>query len=308
MLSPSALVPSALYEKAGRSTRLRWSPVSLGALAGWAPDRLALGQGRRFDPGSDQVIPAWVVACAGLIPVLLLAGWVVADALQSAAYSPMRETISVLAGRAAIDPWVMTGSLLLIGICYLAAAAGLTGIGTLARAGLVAAGLCAFGIAASPEPATSASTRHAVFAGIGAAVIALWPALVERQFPSRWTVAGLPAGLAATMVLAAMLVWTFAETRAGSSLGMAERVSSSSAVCWPFVVAVQLAWDRRHAVPRTTHTAAGEAAERPTAENAGPARAGLHGRPGRLEVVIDLRSRAIHTERAEVQDVVSGRG
>src|ERR1700683_4278947 len=61
------------------------------------------------------LVPRWTVVPAALSPVLATAGWLVADAVQPASYSPVRKTISVLAGHAGTDRWIMTGALFLVG-------------------------------------------------------------------------------------------------------------------------------------------------------------------------------------------------
>jgi hypothetical protein len=43
--------------------------------------------------------------------VLLIGGWVVADELQPVSYSPVRQTLGVLAGHAGTDRWIMTMAL-----------------------------------------------------------------------------------------------------------------------------------------------------------------------------------------------------
>ena len=90
---------------------------------------------------------------AGLAPVLLTGAYLMAGILQPASYSPVRTTISVMAGQAGTDRWVMTGGIFLTGGCYLVTAAGLNGVRASARALLAVAGLAGVGIAASPEPA-----------------------------------------------------------------------------------------------------------------------------------------------------------
>src|SRR6266699_6132884 len=92
----------------------------------------------------------WAIISAALAPVLLTGGYLVAGALQPASYSPMRKTISAMAGQAGTDRWIMTGGILLVAGCYLVTAAGLTGAPASARALLIVAGLAGVGIAASP--------------------------------------------------------------------------------------------------------------------------------------------------------------
>src|ERR1700729_596591 len=98
-------------------------------------------------------VPGWAVTSAALSPVLLVSAWLVAGALQPASYSPMRQTVSVMAGLGGTDRWVMTGALLVVGGLHLITAAGLTALRAPARVLLVIAGVSSIGIAASPEPA-----------------------------------------------------------------------------------------------------------------------------------------------------------
>ena len=83
-----------------------------------------------------------------LAPVVLVGGWLMAGALQPASYSPMRQTISVLAGYSGTDRWVMTAALLLVGSCQIATGAGLTAVRMPARILLILTGLSTLGIAA----------------------------------------------------------------------------------------------------------------------------------------------------------------
>src|ERR1700684_1550968 len=48
-------------------------------------------------------------------PVGMTVAWLVADTLQPASYSPLRQTVSVLVGQAAADRRIGTGALVLIG-------------------------------------------------------------------------------------------------------------------------------------------------------------------------------------------------
>ena len=65
----------------------------------------------------------WAVASAALSPVATIGGWLVAEALQPPSYSPLRSTISGLAGLGATDRWIMTIALLMVGACHFATAA-----------------------------------------------------------------------------------------------------------------------------------------------------------------------------------------
>lgn len=48
-------------------------------------------------------MPVLAVISAGLAPVVLVSAWVIAGTLQPASYSPVRQTVSVLAGHAGTD-------------------------------------------------------------------------------------------------------------------------------------------------------------------------------------------------------------
>ena len=106
---------------------------------------------------SSPAVRPWAIMSAGLAPVLLTGAYLMAGILQPASYSPVRTTISVMAGQAGTDRWVMTGGIVLTGGCYLVTAAGLNGVRASARALLAVAGLAGVGIAASPEPARGAT-------------------------------------------------------------------------------------------------------------------------------------------------------
>src|SRR5258705_6828083 len=64
----------------------------------WPADRLGLLR-------AGRPVPGWAVGTAFLAPVVLVGGWLIAGALQPASYSPMRQTMSVLAGHSRPDRW-----------------------------------------------------------------------------------------------------------------------------------------------------------------------------------------------------------
>ena len=77
---------------------------------------------------SSAAARPWAIISAGLAPILLTEACLMAGILQPASYSPVRTTISAMAGQAGTDRWVMTGGIFLTGGCYLVTAAGLTGV------------------------------------------------------------------------------------------------------------------------------------------------------------------------------------
>jgi len=200
--------------------------------------RLASSATRR--PRSHGLDSGWTLVSAGLSPVLVTVGWLVADAVQPASYNPVRKTVSVMSGYAGTDRWIMTGALLLAGVCQLLTAAGLTGAGVPARMLLAVAGLSSIGIAASPEPVVGSTPQHLAWTALGATAIAVWPAFVARRAPPRPLILGSYGRAVATAVFTVLLGWLVIETQGGSHLGLAERLSVSIETCWPFVVAVAL--------------------------------------------------------------------
>src|SRR5580693_6682686 len=206
--------------------------------AHWQPRRLTIPAA--WPARSSPAVRPWAIISAGLAPILLTGAYLMAGILQPASYSPVRTTISVMAGQAGTDRWVMTGGIVLTGGCYLVTAAGLTGVRASARALLAVAGLAGLGIAASPEPARGATPRHLAWTVLGAVTIAVWPAVAARRAAPRPLILSARGSAAATAVFVALLGWLLAETRDGSVLGLAERLTTSIQTCWPFIVAVAL--------------------------------------------------------------------
>jgi hypothetical membrane protein len=193
---------------------------------------------RWLRPGRS--VAAWVPVCAGLSPALLTIAWLIADALQPSSYSPVRQTVSVLAGHAGTDRWIVTGALYVIGVCHVATAAGLRALNLRARVGLVVAGLAGIGIAASPQPVSGSKAEHLLFTGIGAVAITVWPALAAQRRAPASVLVSTRVSAAVSLAFLILLAWTVVETQGGASLGLAERVSSAIQTAWPFAVAVTL--------------------------------------------------------------------
>ena len=206
--------------------------------------------------GSRPAAHPWAIVSAGLAPILLTGAYLAAGLLQPASYSPVRTTISAMAGQGGTDRWVMTGGIVLVGGCYLITAAGLTGVRASARALLAVAGTAGLGIAASPEPARGATPQHLAWTVFGAVTIAVWPAFAARRASPRPLILSVYGSAAVTAVFVALLGWLLAETRDGSVLGLAERLTSSIQTCWPFITAVAL---RRTRCPVPAWPSAGAA-------------------------------------------------
>jgi hypothetical protein len=252
-----------------RNDHVRPGPAPSGAVPAWRAvgilvlqiGILALHLGTRARPHVRRLassatwlvrprglVPGWTVVSAILSPVFVTAGWLVADAVQPAAYDPIRKTVSVMSGYAGTDRWIMTGALFLVGGCQLVTAAGLAGVRMRARIVLAVAGLSGIGIAVSPEPVRGSTPQHLAWTSLGAVAIAVWPAFVARRGRPRPLILGSYGCAVVTAVFLVLLGWLVIETQGGSDLGLVERLSVSTETCWPFVVAVIL---RQTARPRT---------------------------------------------------------
>jgi hypothetical membrane protein len=190
------------------------------------------------DAGAARV-PGWAVVSAVLAPVVLASSWLIADALQAGSYSPMKQTVSVLAGYGGTHRWLMTSGLLVVGACYFVTAAGMRGSPTAVRVVLLVTGLASLGVAVSPQPVHGSSTPHMIWTALGELSLACFPAVaqlhrLDHRLFSAW-VSGLVVAL-----FTAMFIWLVMELRDGAHLGLAERLTSSVQACWPFVVALAL--------------------------------------------------------------------
>jgi len=232
-----------------QSGRLAELPLARGAR--WHARRRA---GQATWRSSRRPVPSWAVVSAGLAPVLATGGWLVADAVQPASYSPIGKTISVMSGRAGTDRWIMTGALLLVGACQLVTAAGLAGLRMPARILVAVAGLCSIGIAVSPEPARGSTPQHLAWTALGAVALAVWPAFAAWRAPPGPAILSRDGGAVVTAVFVALLGWLVIETQGGRDLGLAERLFLSIETCWPFIVAIAL---RRRSASASTERSIG---------------------------------------------------
>jgi MFS family permease len=81
-----------------------------------------------------------------------------------------------------------------------------------------------------------------------------------RRATPRPLILSVYGSAAVTAAFVALLGWLLAETRDGSVLGLAERLTTSIQTCWPFIVAVALRRTRRPAAGPQNHQDQGTAA------------------------------------------------
>ena len=179
----------------------------------------------------------WGVISAVAAPVLLIGGWTVAAGLQPR-FDPVADTISALAAVGMTDRWVMTLTFLLVGVCFVVTALALRPARISGRMILMAAAVAGILVAANPEHSGGlGSVPHFVWASIGFAGLATWPAGAARRGTA------VPWGLrpavaaAAVAVMLALLAWFGAELiMAGGQAGLAERVLGGVQATWPLAV------------------------------------------------------------------------
>jgi hypothetical membrane protein len=171
-------------------------------------------------------VKTWAVVSSLVAPVAMIGGWTLAAALQPN-FDSLRQTISELAGYGARDRWVMTCGLVLLGVCHVVTAAGLTGIRPLGRLLLALGGVAIGVVAALPVPAHGPSTAHGVFAYLGFAALALWP-LAGTQGASALS-------SVATVVLLGLLLVALLHVGGPAYVGLVERLLAGAESLCPAV-------------------------------------------------------------------------
>lgn len=180
-------------------------------------------------------VPWWTVVSSSAAPVLLIGGWTVAAAIQTAGFDQVAGTISELASGAVTDPWVMNWALAGVGACHLVTALGLRPARPAGRVGLAIGGAAMLVVAAHPLPAAGTSTGHAVSATVAFVALGAWPPLAARR--GRQQAWGLrPVVCAAAAVALLGLVGAFAVELGGPRAGLAERVAAGAQALWPLAV------------------------------------------------------------------------
>lgn len=180
--------------------------------------------------------PWWAVVSSLAAPVLLIGGWLLAQAVQPGDFDAVIQTISALAAEGTPHRWVMTAGFVGVGVAHLVTAAGLSVLRPLSRATLALAGVATLGVAAFPLH-SGGSSAHGVTATIAFVALALWPATTAARRTS-WVVHPAVA-FAVTAVSAALLV-TFAAKNGGATRGAWERAVAAQQVLWPLVVVLAL--------------------------------------------------------------------
>ncbi len=205
---------------------------------------------------SGPDVPWWGVLSSAAAPMLLVSGWTVAARLQPPSFNSVSDTVSGLMGTGATDRWVMTTAFLAVGVCYIITAVALRPAGTAGRLILVAGAVTGMLVVLNPVSPGGPSVWHAVWASLGFAGLAVWPAGAWRQGPSvPW---GLrpPACFAAVALQAFFLAWFIAELVLGADrAGLAERAVGVVQAIDPLMVVLSCRLFRPQRATVTARTA-----------------------------------------------------
>ncbi|HET7901983.1 MAG TPA: DUF998 domain-containing protein [Candidatus Nanopelagicales bacterium] len=190
-------------------------------------------------------VPWWARASSLLAPVLLIGGWTVAAALQQGGFDPVQGTISALAALDASDRWVMTVAIAGTGVCHVITALGLRPAAPAGRVLLALGGAATLLVAALPLPSQDGgSVPHGISAFVAFALLSAWPLVAWRRGTTRPWGLRPTVSIAAGLVLVGLLVLLGVALRAGSAVGLTERVAAGAQALWPAIVIASV--PRRH--------------------------------------------------------------
>jgi Protein of unknown function (DUF998) len=182
-------------------------------------------------------VPWWGLVSSAAAPVLVVGGWIEASRRQPQPVDPVADTVSALAAVGAADRWVMTLTFALVGICYIVTGIALRPAGAAGRLILAAGAAAGMLVTVNPQPAFGGSQAHALWASVGFAALAVWPAgACRRGQEVPWALR--PAVCAGVvMVLVILVAWFGLEVVTGAGhAGLAERVLGLAQAVWPLMV------------------------------------------------------------------------
>jgi hypothetical membrane protein len=214
------------------------------------PIRVAVASWRRSTGAAERPAPVEQMTLAlALLPLVVFpAGLVAAQAAQPTV-DPLSMSLSALAGLAATSRWIMTTTLLLVGLLCVLIAAGLRLVPMPGRL-MLGGGGALLGVAALfPQPVGGGSSPvHMIAGGVAWAGFTTWPLALTF---SRRIDPGLRRDSAVAVVaILVLLAWFTVElTTSGTWYGVSQRVVFLSLAIWPIRVAVRAVGERRQALP-----------------------------------------------------------
>jgi hypothetical protein len=170
-----------------------------------------------------RLVAWWALLSSVCAPVVLVVGWTTGAVLEGHRYSPVKQTISVLAAGDTSGYWALTGTLIAVGTCHLVTALGLRRAARNGRLCLAGGG---------------GSLPHGWVVGVGFSLLAVWPLLaMDRREDAPWGLRRRPS-IAASSVIWTGALWFVIELETQGVVGVAERVVTSAQAVWPGVVVV----------------------------------------------------------------------
>jgi hypothetical protein len=155
-----------------------------------------------------------------------------------AAYDPVADTVSALAGIGATDRWLVTLAFVMAGVCDSVTGLALWPARTAGRLILMAGGISGILVAAFPgHLGDGAPGTHILWAAAGVAALAVWPAAASHRGPAVPRALRPGVSVWAAVVLLVLAAWFCLELiTPGGQAGLAERVLGEAQAAWPFVV------------------------------------------------------------------------
>jgi hypothetical membrane protein len=189
-------------------------------------------------------VPWWGTVAAVAAPLLLICGLMTAAELQPPGFAAFSGMVSALAAQGAADSWVMTLTFAVVGALIVVTGLALHAASLPGRLLLMAAGIAAILVAASPTHA-GGSQVHAVWAGLVLAGLTLWPVFARRRGSDVPWALRLATCARVTVAFAILTLWFVVELAVRSpQVGLPERAAGITQVLWPLVVVLSC----RHAL------------------------------------------------------------
>lgn len=189
-----------------------------------------------------STVACWVVIVA---PVALPIGSQLAAAAQPPGYDPVRQSLSTLGRIGATDRWIMTGTMVVLGLGYVAGALALVRVPLRGRIALGVGGAGTMLAGLLPQPEVGSSAWHMGAATVGWVAFVCWPLAASRH-PSSSPLLGRRTAWPVTGVLLVLFGWFFVQLQTGGAqIGLSERALIFAQTLWPTLVALAL---RREAV------------------------------------------------------------
>jgi hypothetical membrane protein len=201
-------------------------------------------------PARVTIVPWWGIVSSVIAPVILISGWTIAADLQPHPFDAVQRSISALGAAGMPYRWVITLTLLGVGVCHASTGLALRPAAEPGRILLMIGGISSMLIGLNPQGAHHGSLTHEAFSLIGVVVMTIWPVAALRRDPAAPFGLRPVAAAATTAVTLTVLLWFTIELFNGQQLGLAERTVTADQSLWPLLVVISVLVARqRSALP-----------------------------------------------------------